>query len=144
MNTRLAAVLAVTFALAAVTAATAGAAGPVLPTCTNTSVTCKVGSTPDGSTWKIEVPHDWNGTLLLYSHGYVPPTTPTGQPATNPPADDFQDRQAADYLLAHGFALAGSSYTNVGCRTRSPWFTSSDATSESPRALSPGVTRWAA
>jgi pimeloyl-ACP methyl ester carboxylesterase len=114
MNARLAAVLAVTFALAALTGATAGAAGPVLPTCTNTSVTCKVGSTPDGSTWKIEVPHDWNGTLLLYSHGYVPPTTPAGQPAANPPADDFQDRQAADYLLAHGFALAGSSYPNVG------------------------------
>jgi len=86
----------------------------VLPTCTNPSVTCKVGSTSDGSTWKIEVPHGWNGTLLLYSHGYVPPTTPSGQPATNPPADDFQDRQAADYLLAHGFALAGSSYPAVG------------------------------
>jgi pimeloyl-ACP methyl ester carboxylesterase len=114
MNRRLALTLAVTAAAAAFTGATAGAASPVLPTCTNTTVTCKVGATSDGSTWKIERPPNWNGTLLLYSHGYVPPTTPSGQPATNPPADDFQDRQAADYLLAHGFALAGSSYPNVG------------------------------
>jgi pimeloyl-ACP methyl ester carboxylesterase len=114
MNRRLAAVLLVTAALAVVTAATAGAASPTLPTCTNSTVTCKVGATSDGSTWKIEVPPNFNGTLLLYSHGYVPPTGPTGQPATNPPADDFQDRQTADYLLAHGYALAGSSYPNVG------------------------------
>lgn len=114
MNRRLTAVLVVSAALAVVTAATAGAASPPLPTCTNSTVTCKVGATSDGSTWKIEVPPNWNGTLLLYSHGYVPPTDSTGQPATNPPADDFQDRQAADYLLAQGYALAGSSYPNVG------------------------------
>jgi pimeloyl-ACP methyl ester carboxylesterase len=114
MQRALAATLAVTAAFAATVAATAGAASPTLPTCTNPNVTCKVGSTSDGSTWKIEVPDHWNGTLLLYSHGYVPPTAPDGSPATNPPADDFQDRQAADYLLAHGYALAGSSYPNVG------------------------------
>ncbi len=115
MNRRLAATFAAAAVLTAVaTGATAGAASPVLPSCTNSTVTCKVGSTSDGSTWKIEVPDSWNGTLLLYSHGYVPPTTPAGQPATNPPADDFQDRQTADYLLAHGYALAGSSYPNVG------------------------------
>jgi pimeloyl-ACP methyl ester carboxylesterase len=114
MNRRLAVTLAATAVAAVLIGADAGAATPPLPTCTNSTVTCKVGATGDGSTWKIEVPHSWNGTLLLYSHGYVPPTDPTGQPATNPPADDFQDRQAADYLLARGFALAGSSYPNVG------------------------------
>jgi pimeloyl-ACP methyl ester carboxylesterase len=30
------------------------------------------------------------------------------------PADDFADRQAADYLLSKGFALAGSSYASNG------------------------------
>src|SRR3954447_181838 len=87
---------------------TAHAAGPTGPSCTNNAVTCKTGTTPDGSTWKIEVPLNWNGTLLLYSHGYEPPLGP------NQPADDFADRTAADYLLAHGFALAGSSYPNTG------------------------------
>jgi len=114
MNKRFAGVVAAATLAAATFTATTASAAPALPTCTNSGVTCKVGSTSDGSTWKIEVPHGWNGTLLLYSHGYVPPTSPTGQPATNPPADDFQDRQTADYLLAHGYALAGSSYPNVG------------------------------
>jgi pimeloyl-ACP methyl ester carboxylesterase len=97
-------------ALAAATAigSSAQAAGPTEPSCTNSAVTCKTGTASDGSTWKIEVPPGWNGTLLLYSHGYVPPVAP------NQPADDFADRQAADYLLAHGFALAGSSYANNG------------------------------
>ena len=62
--------LIVTVALMAVTAGPAAAAPP---TCTNPSVTCDTGTAPDGSTFKAEVPPDWNGTLLLYSHGYVPP-----------------------------------------------------------------------
>jgi hypothetical protein len=28
------------------------------------------GTLPDGSTYLFEVPANWNGTLLLYSHGY--------------------------------------------------------------------------
>jgi pimeloyl-ACP methyl ester carboxylesterase len=95
-------------AVAAATAATtASRADTPAPTCTNAAVTCKVGQTSDGSTWKIEVPMNWNGTLLLYSHGYV-------APGPNPPADDAGSRQVADYLLARGFALAGSSYASSG------------------------------
>ena len=93
---------------AIVTGTTGQAAGPTEPSCTNSAVTCKTGTVGDGSTWKIEVPPNWNGTLLLFSHGYVPAIAP------NPPADDFADRQTADYLLAHGFALAGSSYPAAG------------------------------
>jgi pimeloyl-ACP methyl ester carboxylesterase len=95
-------------AVAAAVAATAPSrADAPLPTCTNASVTCKVGQTSDGSNWKIEVPPNWNGTLLLYSHGYVPP-------GPNPPADDAGSRPVADNLLARGFALAGSSYASSG------------------------------
>ncbi len=89
-------------------ATSATPASAASPTCTNPTVKCEVGQTSDGSTWKIEVPPEWNGTLLVYSHGYVPPTGP------NPPADDAADRLVADYLLAHGFALAGSSYASAG------------------------------
>lgn len=95
-------------AIAATVAVTAAPAEGVAPTCTNAAVTCKTGQTSDGSTWKIEVPPSWNGVLLLYSHGYVPPTGP------NPPADDAGARDVADYLLAHGYALAGSSYASNG------------------------------
>lgn len=95
-------------AVATVTAATtASRADTPMPTCTNAAVTCKVGQTSDGSNWKIEVPMNWNGTLLLYSHGYV-------APGPNPPADDAGSRSVADYLLARGFALAGSSYASSG------------------------------
>jgi pimeloyl-ACP methyl ester carboxylesterase len=92
--------------LVAVGAATGAAAAA--PTCTNPAVTCVTGTAEDGSTFKAEVPPRWNGTLLLYSHGYVPPFLP------NPPADTWRNRAVADELLADGFALAGSSYASNG------------------------------
>jgi len=64
------------------------------------------GVLPDGATWIADVPADWNGTLLLYSHGYNP--TPP-----NPPVDS-PDPATADALLARGYALAGSSYSRPG------------------------------
>ena len=36
-------------------------------------VVTQTGTLPDGATHIIEVPANWNGTLLLYSHGYVVP-----------------------------------------------------------------------
>jgi pimeloyl-ACP methyl ester carboxylesterase len=93
---------------AALMAATAGPATAAPPTCTNPVVTCYTGTAEDASTFKAEVPPDWNGTLLLYSHGYVPFFLP------NPPAEDAGNRAVADQLLAEGFALAGSSYASSG------------------------------
>jgi pimeloyl-ACP methyl ester carboxylesterase len=87
------------------------AAAPALaapPTCTNPAVTCVTGTADDGATFKAEVPPRWNGTLLVYSHGYVPFFLP------NPPADDAGNRAVADHLLGEGFALAGSSYASSG------------------------------
>ncbi|HEX6471221.1 MAG TPA: hypothetical protein VF069_19125 [Streptosporangiaceae bacterium] len=57
------------------------------------------GSLADGSTWVADVPASWNGTLLLYSHGFGI-TTPMDAPS---PA-------VGTALLARGYALAGSSY----------------------------------
>jgi hypothetical protein len=65
------------------------------------------GSLPDGATWIIDVPADWNGTLLLYSHGLVPP-------GADNPAQDAPDPVTAGALLDAGFALAGSSYATTG------------------------------
>ena len=36
-------------------------------------VTTYKGKFSDGATYLIEVPSNWNGTLVLYSHGYVVP-----------------------------------------------------------------------
>src|SRR5215475_3651883 len=65
------------------------------------------GSLQDGATYLIEVPAQWNQTLFLYSHGYV---TPGG----NNPAQDVGDPVTGSWLLSHGFALAGSSYSSTG------------------------------
>ena len=70
-------------------------------------VTTQTGTLPDGATFLIQVPANWNGTLLLYSHGYVVPGTPN-------PAHDVGDPGTGAFLLANGFALAGSSYATTG------------------------------
>jgi len=64
------------------------------------------GTFADGATYLIEVPGNWNGTLLLYSHGYN---------AFSPnPAIDVGDPGTRLWALANGFALAGSSYATTG------------------------------
>src|SRR5258707_2768360 len=70
-------------------------------------ITTHAGSLADGATYLIEVPAHWNGTLLLYSHGYVVPGSPN-------PAHDVGDPATRAFLLANGFALAGSSYAHTG------------------------------
>lgn len=70
-------------------------------------VTTSTGTFSDGATFLIEVPSPWNGTLLLYSHGYVTPGSPN-------PAQDVGDPATRAFLLANGFALAGSSYAHTG------------------------------
>src|SRR5437762_931431 len=65
------------------------------------------GTLPDGATFLIEVPSPWNGTLLLYSHGYVAPGSPN-------PAHDVGDPGTRAFLLQSGYALAGSSYATTG------------------------------
>lgn len=70
-------------------------------------VTTRTGTLPDGATFLIEVPTPWNGTLLLYSHGYVVPGSAN-------PAHDVGDPVTRAFLIANGFALAGSSYATTG------------------------------
>ena len=63
--------------------------------------------TTGSAAYRIEVPAHWNGTLVLFSHGYVT------SGSTNP-AQDAPDPGSASWLLAHGYALAGSSYGATG------------------------------
>jgi pimeloyl-ACP methyl ester carboxylesterase len=71
------------------------------------ATTTLTGTFADGATYLIEVPSPWNGTLLLYSHGYV-------TPGSSNPARDVGDPGTRAFLLANGFALAGSSYAHTG------------------------------
>jgi len=57
--------------------------------------------------YRIEVPVGWNGTLFLYSHGYV-------APGASNPAVAAPGAEASSWLLGHHFAIAGSSYSSTG------------------------------
>ena len=61
------------------------------------------GTTADGGQWIADVPTSWNGTLLLYSHGFGPPA-----------AADAPDANTKQALLDRGYAMAGSSYDPAG------------------------------
>jgi pimeloyl-ACP methyl ester carboxylesterase len=65
-----------------------------------------VGAHANGAGWIIEMPAEWNGTLLLYSHGYSPVLS-MAPPESAP-------REARTWLLSHGYALAASSFTAGG------------------------------
>jgi len=75
---------------------TAGAANPAPET-----------GTIDGANFIIEMPATWNGTLVLYSHGYVTPGSALV-------ARDAGDPVTHGWLLANGYAIAGSSYSQNG------------------------------
>ncbi|WES63409.1 DUF6351 family protein [Microbacter sp. GSS18] len=65
------------------------------------------GTLPDGrATWVADVPADWTGTLVLFSHGY---SSNPSNPATNAP-----NAATAQGLLDQGYAIAGSSYERPG------------------------------
>src|SRR6201994_753470 len=72
------------------------------------AVTTVNGTLSDGATYEIQCPAGaWNGTLFLYSHGYVTPGSAN-------PAEDAGDPVTASWMLSHGYALAGSSYARTG------------------------------
>ncbi len=62
------------------------------------------GIAKDGGAYRIEVPPDWNGTLVMFAHGF----RGTGNVVW---VDDPQLRQ---YFVDHGFAWAASSYAING------------------------------
>jgi len=60
----------------------------------------------------VEVPARWNGTLVLYSHGYHPVGFgPDGIALTNRPPDRSETERR---LLEHGYALAASQFQGDG------------------------------
>jgi hypothetical protein len=114
----------VTAAMAAVTALVTACSASTVSTTSTTSATAApsvqasgqpsvqatgqpgvqaTGKLGDGAVWIAEYPKSWNGTLILYSHGFGPLT-----------AADAPDPTTQQALLAEGYALAGSSYNPTG------------------------------
>lgn len=69
----------------------------------------------DGAGYEIRLPQRWNGTLLLYSHGYrqARPAPPDFAAVNTQPQVAATD-EVASALMAKGYALAGSAYRSNG------------------------------
>ena len=61
--------------------------------------------TLDGAQYRIDIPADWNGELVMNAHGYVP----AGSPPTAPEVPGGMQP-----LLDRGFAVAASDYSAQG------------------------------
>jgi pimeloyl-ACP methyl ester carboxylesterase len=86
--------------------------------------TCQ-GTTADGAPYAMQVPANFNGTVLLYSHGYRPNVavpvgipgfggyTVTNTPETAPGQSDA-NMAPTQMLLGQGYALMGSGFSRQG------------------------------
>ena len=83
------------------------------------------GTTSDSAPYVMQVPANFNGTLVLYSHGYRPNVpVPAGIPGyggytvTNTPQPGplvgGKDTSVIAYLLGNGYAVAGSGFARQG------------------------------
>jgi pimeloyl-ACP methyl ester carboxylesterase len=78
--------------------------------------------TIDGAAYTIKLPKQWNGTLLLWSHGYrqATPWPPDFAPVVTTPEASAGDTDGSgsdpvsQQLLGQGYALAGSAYKSNG------------------------------
>lgn len=59
------------------------------------------GVMPNGAGYRVEVPENWNGTLVMYAHGY------RGEGAEL----TVDNAPIRDWLIDHGYAWAASSYS---------------------------------
>ena len=76
--------------------------------CINPNGTNILQGTLGGANYTIAVPSNWNGTLVLYSHGYIFPNQPLLNPA------DISFFGLFGFFLQQGYAVAGSSYSQNG------------------------------
>jgi hypothetical protein len=76
----------------------------------------------NGAKYTIKLPARWNGTLLLYSHGYrfAAPAPPDFSPVetnaqvSSTDSDGTGSDPVSTKLLSEGYALAGSAYKSNG------------------------------
>lgn len=77
------------------------------------------GTLDNGYRYRIRLPKIWNGTLLLYTHGYrsAAPLPSDYQPSSTQ-AEAAPSEQVAERLLASGYALAGATEARKGWTVR--------------------------
>ncbi len=69
--------------------------------------------TIDNAPYRIAVPANWNGVLLVYAHGYRDRADHPGE-TDNRTADIAPSAALEPILLGQGYALSGSAYKNNG------------------------------
>lgn len=87
---------------------------PVDATCPEglpSGANCYVGRSDEGAYYWIAIPADWNGVLVVHSHGG--PRTQT--PDVN---DEIDDLQRFSVMVREGYAWAGSTYRRGGYGVR--------------------------
>jgi len=68
----------------------------------------------NGASYKIRVPDkDWNGTLVFYAHQYYNDPASYAQAEAAPGGAPMED-----FLLSHGYALAGSTFRGTGWQVK--------------------------
>lgn len=70
------------------------------------------GTTADGAQYGIYVPNAWNGDVVFYAHGIIPPQAPVVLPVPQQDWDDIASLR--DALGQAGFAIAYSSFSENG------------------------------
>lgn len=123
LRRRFALVVVVGFMLAVAGCSTQSGIGPrvrleriAAPTSLKTACTAALCTGErSGAPFEIRLPQKWNGTLLLWSHGYraaaPTPVSPLDPSTTKPPlrtAEVAMSDAVAQELLSKGYALAGS------------------------------------
>lgn len=71
----------------------------------------------DGAPYEIRVPADWNGTLVMYAHGYRDLADHPGE-TDDRSASAFTTEAAEQAMLDAGYAIAGSAYAANGWAVR--------------------------
>ena len=66
-----------------------------------------------GAAFEIRVPAEWNGTLVVYAHGYRDAADHAGE-TDDRTAQAFVNDVVEEQMLAAGYAVAGSAYSSNG------------------------------
>jgi pimeloyl-ACP methyl ester carboxylesterase len=121
MKSRSLAILASAALVATVVVAAPANAAATGPTCDGkTPVQTCSGTTSDGALYTMQVPSDWNGTALIYSHGYgfiidIPAGVPVvGGSKVDNSAYAGPDAATDAALVKAGYAIMGSGFARQG------------------------------
>lgn len=72
-------------------------------------VGCKDGTLSSGALWQICLPPSWNGSVIVWAHGYVSPFQPLAIPT-----DAVEGTPVSAIVLGLGYAYATTSYRSNG------------------------------